>query len=73
MISNEYSDGYFTRKLLFTFSWEDAVEINNWSEDCDIDLEDNLLPSYLLGDYESLSIGDDFYAYDNSYYEVIIL
>ena len=71
MISNEYSDGYFTRTLLFTFSWEDAVEINNWSEEYDIDLEDTLLPSYLLGDYESLSIGDDFYDYDNSYDEVI--
>ena len=71
MISNDYSDGYFTRKLLFTFTWEDEVEINNWSEEYDIDLEDTLLPSYLLGDYESLSIGDDFYDYDNSYDEVI--
>ena len=71
MISNDYSDGYFTRKLLFTFTWEDEVEIKNWSEEYDIDLEDTLLPSYLLGDYESLSIGDDFYDYDNSYDEVI--
>ena len=71
MISNDCSDGYFTRKLLFTFTWEDEVEINNWSEEYDIDLEDTLLPSYLLGDYESLSIGDDFYDYDNSYDEVI--
>ena len=71
MISNDYSDGYFTRKLLFTFTWEDEVEIKNWSEEYDIDLEDTLLPSYILGDYESLSIGDDFYDYDNSYDEVI--
>lgn len=71
MISNECSDGDFTRELLFTFSWEDESEINNWSEEHDIDLEDTLLPSYLLGDYESFCIGDDFYDYDNSYEEVI--
>ena len=61
----------FARKLLFTFTWENDVEINNWSEDYDIDLEDTLLPSYLLEDYKSLSIGDYFYDYDSSYDEAI--
>ena len=67
MKSYECKDGHFKRELLFTFSWEDEEEINNWSEEYEISLEDNLLPSYLIGDYESLEIGDDSYDYDSSY------
>ena len=67
MKSYECKDGHFKREILFTFSWEDEEEINNWAEEYEISLEDNLLPSYLIGDYESLEIGDDIYDYDSSY------
>ena len=65
--SYECKDGQFKRELLFTISWEDEEEIINWSEEYEISLEDNLLPSYLIGDYESLEIGDDIYDYESSY------
>ncbi len=65
--SCECREGNFKRELLFTFSWEDEDEINNWAEEYEISLEDNLLPSYLVGDYESLEIGQDIYDYDSSY------
>ena len=67
MKSYECKDRYFKRELVFTFSWEDEEEINNWAEEYEISLEDNLLPSYLIGDYESLEIGDDIYDYESSY------
>ena len=67
MKSYECKDRYFKREIVFTFSWEDEEEINNWAEEYEISLEDNLLPSYLIGDYESLEIGDDIYDYDSSY------
>ena len=67
MTSYECKDGHFSRELVFTFCWENEEEINNWCHENGTSVDDNLLPSYILGTYESLEIGDDIYDYESSY------
>ena len=64
---SDYSDGSFTRNISFTFSWNNDDEIENWAKDNSISLNDSLLPSYIVGDYEGLNIGEDNIDYEDSY------
>ena len=79
MMSNEYSDGVFTRELLFTFSWKDDDEILKYFKEMEGEEYDDIndvqwYPHRLLGDYEGIGIsnGDDWnmHDYENSVMEI---
>jgi len=60
--------GSFTlkRKLYFDFTWEDEDAISEWEED-NTTTDDSTLPSYVVGDYEGIFIGDDMHDYETDY------
>ena len=75
MMSNEYSDGVFTRELAFTFSWEDDAKILKYFKEMEGEEYDDInevqwYPHRLLGDYEGIGIsnGDNWkmHDYENS-------
>ena len=54
------------RTLYFDFSWEDEDEMSEWEED-NTTTDDANLPSYVVGDYEGVCIGDAMHDYETDY------
>ena len=68
--AEESSDaaGLFTlkRTIYFEFTWDDDDATSNWVED-NVATDDAMLPSYVVGDYEGISLGEDMHDYETSY------